>query len=66
MELQVHTSGKAHWVQTDYGIKECAFDYKKDLESALKLKELIKKEAHEQVGTPWGFKLQSLVEESEK
>ena len=44
-----------------YGCAIC-----ENLKFALKLQELIKKETHEQVGTPWGFKLQSLVEKSEK
>lgn len=35
-----------------------------EINSALKLKELVKKEAHKQVGTPWGFKLQFLLEKS--
>ena len=38
----------------------------KEIISALKIQELVKKEAYEQVGTPWGFKLLSLIEESEK
>lgn len=37
----------------------------KQLHSALRLQESAKKEAHKQVGTPWGFKLTSLIEKSE-